>query len=259
METRKITVVSTKNQRKSVINSAAVTLGQLKSDLNAAGIDYSGMTFYEGTAKVELKTDESVLPSNVPYKGQVTNELVIMLTNTNKKIRSGADLSRTEAYAKIKELGLQSACIAAYGKNFTMCKTTELNNLIASASTSSTTTKVEKKPKEAAKETSTLTGNKGQAKTEAPKAKVEAKAPEAPVDAAPVEVVDTKARKAMKALVESLYGEDTIDENTYDEVIAILEEETEDDIKSESVAKSSNTSSSPYSDDEISEMFACIN
>lgn len=253
METRKITVVSTKNQRKSVINSAATTLGQLKSDLNAAGIDYSEMTFYEGTAKVELKTNESVLPSNVPYKGRVTNELVIMLTNTNKKIRSGADLSRTETYAKIKELGLQSACIAAYGKNFTMCKTTELNNLIASASTSSTTTKVEKKPKEAAKETSTLTGNKGQAKTEAPKAKVEAKAP---VDAAPVEVVDTKARKA---LVESLYGEDTIDENTYDEVIAILEEETEDDIKSESVAKSSNTSSSPYSDDEISEMFAGIN
>lgn len=254
METRKITVVSTKNQRKSVINSAATTLGQLKSDLNAAGIDYSEMTFYEGTAKVELKTDESVLPSNVPYKGQVTNELVIMLTNTNKKIRSGADLSRTEAYAKIKELGLQSVCIAAYGKNFTMCKTTELNNLIASAPTSSTTTKVEEKPK--ANETSTLTGNKGQAKTEAPKAKVEAKAP---VDAAPVEVVDTKARKAMKALVESLYGEDTIDENTYDEVIAILEEETEDDIKSESVAKSSNTSSSPYSDDEISEMFAGIN
>lgn len=247
METRKITVVSTKNQRKSVINSAATTLGQLKSDLNAAGIDYSGMTFYEGTAKVELKTDESVLPSNVPYKGQITNELVIMLTNTNKKINSGADLSRTEAYAKIKELGLQSACIVAYGKNFTMCKTTDLNSLIALESTGSTTTKVEEKPKESTKETSTLTGDKGQAK------------PETPVAVAPVEVVDTKARKAIKALLESLYGEDTIDENTYDEVIAILEEETGEDVKSESVAKSSNTSSSPYSDDEISEMFAGIN
>ena len=89
MEARKITVVSTRNQKKSVIMSAATTLAELKADLRQNGIDYEGMTFYEGTSKIELKDDNSVLPHDVPYKGQTTNELVFMLTNTNKKIKSG--------------------------------------------------------------------------------------------------------------------------------------------------------------------------
>ena len=57
MEARKITVVQTKNQKKSVIMSAATTLGELKADLRSNGIDYDGMTFFEGTSKTELKTD----------------------------------------------------------------------------------------------------------------------------------------------------------------------------------------------------------
>lgn len=129
METRKITIVSTKNQSKKVIMSSATTLAELKSDLRANGIDYEGMTFFEGTSKVELKNDASVLPHDVPWKGTVTNELVFMLTNTNKKIRSGA-MSRMEAYAEIKRMGLQDACLKKFGKNFTMCKTTDLIALV---------------------------------------------------------------------------------------------------------------------------------
>ena len=129
METRKITIVSTKNQSKKVIMSSATTLAELKSDLRANGIDYGGMTFFEGTSKVELKNDASVLPHDVPWKGTVTNELVFMLTNTNKKIRSGA-MSRMEAYAEIKRMGLQDACLKKFGKNFTMCKTTDLIALV---------------------------------------------------------------------------------------------------------------------------------
>ena len=45
MEARKIVVVQTKNQKKSVIMSAATTLAELKSDLRANGINYDGMTF----------------------------------------------------------------------------------------------------------------------------------------------------------------------------------------------------------------------
>ena len=97
METRKITVVSTREQKRSTIMSAATTLGELKADLNNAGINYSDMTFYEGLTKTELVNDESLLPTNVPYKGQITNELVFMLTNMNKKIKSGA-MTRAEAY-----------------------------------------------------------------------------------------------------------------------------------------------------------------
>lgn len=132
MEARKITVVQTKNQKKSVIMSAATTLAELKSDLRANGIDYDGMTFFEGTSKVELKNDASVLPHDVPYKGTITNELVFMLTNTNKKIKSGA-MSRTEAYNAIKSMGLQDACVTKFGKNFTMCKTADLIALVQSS------------------------------------------------------------------------------------------------------------------------------
>lgn len=57
MESRKITIVSTKNQTKKVIMSSATTLAELKADLRQNGIDYQDMTFYEGTSKVELKTD----------------------------------------------------------------------------------------------------------------------------------------------------------------------------------------------------------
>lgn len=143
MEARKITVVSTKTQKKSVIMSGAETLGELKKDLREAGIDYDGMTFYEGTSKTELKTDESVLPKDVPYtnrttgKTKNTNELVFMLTNTNKKIRSGAvAMTRTEAYAAIKAMGLQAECQKRFGKNFTLCKTSDLVSLVESKTAS---------------------------------------------------------------------------------------------------------------------------
>ena len=138
MEARKITIVSTRNQKKSIIMSAATTLAELKADLRQNGIDYDGMTFYEGTSKVELKDDTSVLPHDVPYKGQLTNELVFMLTNTNKKIRSGADMSRSDAYAAIKAKGLQEECVKRFGKNFTMCKTADLVALINEKSVSNT-------------------------------------------------------------------------------------------------------------------------
>lgn len=129
METRKITVVSTRDQKRSTIMSAATTLAELKADLRNAGINYSDMTFYEGLTKTELVNDESLLPTNVSYKGQITNELVFMLTNMNKKIKSGA-MTRAEAYQYIKDNNLQFEILKRYGKNYTVCKTSELIDLI---------------------------------------------------------------------------------------------------------------------------------
>lgn len=132
MESRKITIVSTKDQKKSVIMTAAATLGELKNDLREYGIEFEDMTFYEGVSKTELKSDNSALPRDVPFKGKVTNELVFMLTNTDKKIKSGS-LSRMEAYEKVKELGLQDACVKKYGVHFTNCSTYGLEVLINDA------------------------------------------------------------------------------------------------------------------------------
>lgn len=129
METRKITIVSTKSNSKSVIESMATTLGELKADLREAGIDYSDMTFYEGLTKTELVNDESVLPHDVMYKGQTTNELVFMLTNTNKKIKSGS--IRTDLYDLIRNNSLQDKVMEHFGKNFTLVKTADLEQFIA--------------------------------------------------------------------------------------------------------------------------------
>ena len=132
MEARKITVVSTQTQRKSVITTGAETLAELKGALDEAGINYEGMTFYEGTSRTELKDNASVLPKDVPYKGTTTNELVFMLTNTNKKIRSGA-MSRAEAYAAIKAHNLQDAVKSKFGKNFTQCSTGDLISMLTNS------------------------------------------------------------------------------------------------------------------------------
>ena len=129
MEARKITVVETRNQSKKVIMSAATTLAELKRDFDANGIDYTDMAFYEGVSHTELKTDESVLPHDVPYRGTTTNELVFMLTTANKKIKSGA-MTRKEVIAAIKEKGLQQVVKDTFGKNFTNCTTSDLEAVL---------------------------------------------------------------------------------------------------------------------------------
>lgn len=127
METRKITIVSTKTQKKYVVESNATTLGELKSVLNANNIDYDNMTFYEGLSKTELSHDDSILPHDIERNGQTTNELVFMLSNMNKKIESGA-LSdvRAAVYHEIQDKNLQEAVKAQFGRNFTQVPTAAL-------------------------------------------------------------------------------------------------------------------------------------
>lgn len=241
MEARKIVVVQTKNQKKSIIMSAATTLAELKSDLRANNIDYDGMTFFEGTSKVELKNDASVLPHDVPYKGTITNELVFMLTNTNKKIRSGAtNMSRMEAYNAIKSMGLQNACVEKFGKNFTMCKTADLIALVEE-------NKDSKEEAPAAPKAET----KKEEKVEAPVNTPEVNAPVAPASNGD-ECVDTVARAAISKLVEILEDNGTIEDYEKEEVLDILGGAVEVAPSEEYKPKSA----SPYSDDEIDDMFA---
>ena len=227
MEARKITIVSTRNQKKSIIMSAATTLAELKADLRQNGIDYDGMTFYEGTSKVELKDDTSVLPHDVPYKDQTTNELVFMLTNTNKKIRSGADMSRADAYAAIKAKGLQGECVKRFGKNFTKCKTADLVALINEKSVSKTALSTPAKEEKVA----------------------ETKRREYKKQANTAECVDTKARAALSRLLTILTDNDVLDDDEAEEIEDILDDKatTSDDCKP--------SSESSYSDDEIDRMF----
>lgn len=201
METRKVTIINSKSQSQKVIqDSKATTLGELKAEMRERGIDYEGMTFFEGHMRAELKDDAAPLPTNIPYKGQVVNDLTFMLTAPEKKVKSGA-MSRAEAYNEVKRLGLQDKCKQMYGKNFTQCGTADLIALIE---------KADNKPVAAAP--------KAEEPVEAPVAEPENVSTEAPAQSAD----GCNCAKALTALVEDLYASDAIEEETYDKVTAIL-------------------------------------
>lgn len=200
---RKVTIINNKTQSQKVIQaSTATTLGELKREMREAGIEYEGMTFFEGHLRAELKDDASILPTNIPYKGQVVNDLTFLLTAPEKKIKSGA-MSRAEAYNAIKVRGLQDECVKRFGKNFTMCKTQDLIDLL--------------------KEDSVLKEEKKGVVKEKPAKKEVAKEPvkeEKVVEAAASS--EGNVAGALEILLEDLYGSDVIEEGTYDRVMAVL-------------------------------------
>ena len=208
MEIRKVTIINSKTQSQKVIqDSKATTLGELKLEMRERGIDYTGMTFFEGHMRAELKDDAAPLPTNIPYKGQVVNDLTFMLTAPEKKVKSGA-MSRAEAYTEIKKRGLQSACVGKFGKHFTQCSTGALISLIERNSAKVAPAPKAKKPVEAAP---------------AAPAKAEALYDD---DAAPVApetpATGCNCSKALAILTEALYENETIEEETYDAVMATL-------------------------------------
>ena len=212
MEARKITVVQTKGTNKTVIMSGAETLGQLKSDLRENRVDFTDMVFYEGVSRTELIDDNSILPSNLPFKGQVTNELVIMLTLKNKKIKSGA-MTRSEAYAAVKDGNFQDAIKTKFGKNFTQVSTDELEKFVNSQKTGS---------------------SKPAPTTAAPKAEPVAKKPSHPaasLEAKKEEVktacCDSNLKKALLLIVDILEEESVISDEQKEEILGIINESSE--------------------------------
>ena len=198
MEFRKVTIINNKTQSQKVIQaSAATTLGELKREMREAGIEFNGMTFFEGHLRAELKDDASILPTNIPYKGQVVNDLTFLLTAPEKKIKSGA-MSRAEAYNAIKARGLQDECVKRFGKNFTMCKTQDLIDLLGEGSS---------KPAPVKEKKEVVVEEKATKEVEISK---ESSIPEGNVAG------------ALEVLLEGLYGSDTIEEATYNRAMAEL-------------------------------------
>lgn len=136
---RKITVLVESTQSKHVLQSNATTLGELKDELRGKNISFNpDDVFKEGMSKTVLTTDESILPSNIPWRGEVTNDLIFMVTAPQKKIKSGV-MTRAEVYAEIKRLKLQDTISKKMGKNFTQCSTATLLTFIDEASKNSCT------------------------------------------------------------------------------------------------------------------------
>jgi hypothetical protein len=128
MDVREILIANTKTQKRYKVNTAATTLGELKAALDAEGIEYADMTFTEGISKTQLTSDDSQLPTNVMYKGQPTNNLVMLLTNTTKNIASGV-MPRKELYTIIRENSLSDDLKKEFG-NWTIITTEALEEFI---------------------------------------------------------------------------------------------------------------------------------
>lgn len=132
MNPRSFTIMDSDSQVTKVIQSSAETVAELKRDLRANGFSVENKTIQEGVTGIEFKTDDAILPHDVPYNGTITNDLVFRLTKAQKHINSGA-MSRAEAYAEIKRLGLGDECKKSFGKNFTQCSTSDLIYIIERA------------------------------------------------------------------------------------------------------------------------------
>lgn len=214
MEARKILFILSNSSNQKSIMSEAETLGALKADMRRAGINYDGMTFYEGRTRTELKDDTSVLPVNVPVPAKgtnpatTTNDLVFMLTTANKKIKSGAlSPERKNALEEIKAKGLGAAVTAKFGKNATQCKTPDLLAFLAEQSkpASQVATKAPKAKK--VEEKVAVDENPDITITEVTKG-------EPITGVAPcTECVDKVAREVLRELIERLDGEDDLYED----------------------------------------------
>lgn len=125
---RIITVVNPAADKSVELSGDFNTLRDVKQALNAQSFSFSGMEFREGISRTLLIEDDTILPSNLMYRGQETNNLVIVLSPG--KIKSGA-ISRSEVYNILNDLpGAKEAIKEAFGKNFTQVSTNELINFI---------------------------------------------------------------------------------------------------------------------------------
>ena len=155
MEKREILVANNRDQSKYRIVTDATTRGELEDVIarnedvykmvgnawvsNPSPINISGLTFTEGITKTQLLTRDSALPTNVQFRGQTTNNLVILLTNTTKQIRSGAyPTNRKEFGEYIKKNNLGEAIKQEFGDNWTRISTDKLLGFFASQNSNTT-------------------------------------------------------------------------------------------------------------------------
>lgn len=136
MESRNVTVINSLTQSRVVLpSSTATTLGELKAELEAAGMSVGDMLFVEGVSHTTMVDNNSILPSNIPYTNPqtgeqiTTNDLVFMVTEQYKKTKSGAP--RATIYAIIKDNdALKKFIKDTFSTDYTHISTEDLESLI---------------------------------------------------------------------------------------------------------------------------------
>lgn len=115
--------------------SSANTYGQLKEELQSQGFNLSNTRVTEGNTQLDLVNDDAVLPINIQKRGQLTNDLIIVMT-PNARPKSGSidvqNASYAELRAEVKALchGEQSEEARAHFGNYTQMKTAVMRDLL---------------------------------------------------------------------------------------------------------------------------------
>lgn len=86
---------------KKSFNSTATTYGQLKTELRSAGFNLQNVRVSEGNTQIDLVNDDAILPVNIQKRGQITNDLIIIMT-PKEKPKSGAINVRQASYKELK-------------------------------------------------------------------------------------------------------------------------------------------------------------
>lgn len=143
MERRNITVVH--NNETTVIATEAETLKELKIDLANANINIRDTDIFEGLSRTKLIDNDSQLPKDVMYRGKVTNDLVIMVTTKEQKIKSGI-ADRAALYGIIKKNKLEDMIQKRCVRNFTNVSNKELSDIIFEHDCRQASEKIKEKP-----------------------------------------------------------------------------------------------------------------
>lgn len=138
---REIKVIANSQNKNEVYMSNAETLGELKAELLNKGYNLEDMDMKEGKSRTNLCDELQVLPCNFLYKGVETNDLVVMITPKNTKIKSGME-TRASLYEQIKRYSLQEVCKTTFGRNYTQCSSQNLSDLIHTFASQSTNTSI---------------------------------------------------------------------------------------------------------------------
>lgn len=129
MNSRKITVFSTKGKKRQVVESGADTWGQLKEDLLREGVDTQGLKSIIGETQLSLESAKAVLPDY---------DFVLFLSPV--KVKSGVcegcgtitpeDMSYAECKKFIKEAIAEDAVAKEHFGNYTIMSTSQMRSLI---------------------------------------------------------------------------------------------------------------------------------
>lgn len=137
MATRKIIIVDSAASKKITLSGEFNTFGDVLTAARNNGVDTVNKDFMEGITKTIFNRADALLPTDIPYKGRTTNDLVFSVTASNKNIKSGHD--RNELKVIIQTNNLSEAIKSMFNKPWTNCSNAELeqavNNLCGASQT----------------------------------------------------------------------------------------------------------------------------